>query len=349
MGSDRKKRRKSYKEDNNEINELEYLEIHKKIDSIDDLIELGNMYYKNKRKRCNIDLWRLKNLISPLTELKNIIGMDTVKQDIVNQIIYYLQDLEDNKDNMMHTVIQGPPGVGKSLLGKIIGEIYYNMGIIKSSNRHHRFNDYRKRFPFKVARRSDLIGRYLGETAIKTQKVIDSCYGGVLFIDEAYSLGNEEGRDSFSKECLDTLNQNLTENKGNFLCIIAGYKDSLEKCFFSYNDGLKRRFPFVYSIEKYTPIELYEIFNKMVIQINWKLDNIDKNFFIDNYEYFPNFGGDIETFLFKCKIEHSKRVFCLGTEEKKKITNEDVNNGLNQYKKHKKINKEKKINTCMYL
>ena len=66
---------------------------------------------------------------------------------------------------------------------------------------------------FKLVKRSDLIGEYLGQTAVKTQKVIDSIIGGVLFIDEAYSLGNSEKRDSYSKECLDTINRNLTENE----------------------------------------------------------------------------------------------------------------------------------------
>ena len=106
------------------------------------------------------------------------------------------------------------------------------MGVIKGNKR----NIYgENKYEFKIVKRSDLIGKYLGHTAAKTQKVIDSCKGGVLFIDEAYSLGNPEGRDSFSKECIDTINQNLTENKANLLCIIAGYKDALDKCFFAYN------------------------------------------------------------------------------------------------------------------
>jgi len=349
MSSERKAKRRRQKNNDNDYNNWDYEEIHKEINCIDDLIELGQLYDKKKRKRYNIDLRSLYNLIKPLTKLKNIIGMSSVKKTIVNQIIYYLQDLEDNKDNMMHTVIQGPPGVGKSLLGRIVGDIYFNMGVIKSSFSDHRFEDYRKRYPFKIARRSDLIGRYLGETAIKTQEVIDESYGGVLFIDEAYSLGNEEGRDSFSKECIDTLNQNLTENKGNFLCIIAGYKDSLDKCFFAYNDGLKRRFPFVYEIEKYTPIELKAIFYKMIDNIKWKIKDIEDNFFVDNYDYFYNFGGDMETLLFKCKIEHSKRVFCLPKEEKKILTKEDINKGFEEFKKHKKVKKEKSLVKNMYL
>lgn len=327
-------------------NKIEYVEINREINTINDLIELGKLY--NRKKRYNINIRKLYNLIEPLTNLNNIIGMEKVKKIIVNHIIYYLQNFDDNED-MMHTVIKGPPGVGKTMLAKIIGDIYIKLGVIKTSFQEHRFEEYRDRYTFRIARRSDLIGRYLGETAIKTQDFIDSCYGGIMFIDEAYSLGNDEGRDSFSKECIDTINQNLTENKGNFLCIIAGYKDSLDNCFFSYNQGLKRRFPFVYDIEKYTPNELYNIFIKMLKDIRWKIKDIENNFFEDNHQYFTNFAGDIETFIFKCKIEHSKRVFCLPKEEKKILTKEDVNNGLEEFKKHKKIKIDNYVNKNMYL
>merc|ERR1711991_1200935 len=110
-----------------------------------------------------------------------------------------------NNDDMLHTVITGPPGVGKTELGRILGHIYKGMGVLKKGH-------------LKIVKRSDLIGKYLGHTAAKTQDVIDECSGGVMFIDEAYSLCNKEGRDSFSKECIDTLNQNLTERR-DFLCI----------------------------------------------------------------------------------------------------------------------------------
>ena len=112
---------------------------------------------------------------------------------------------------MLHCVIEGPPGVGKTEVAKILGQIYRKMGILTSDK-------------FKSVKRSHLIGGYLGQTAIKTQKVLDECNGGVLFIDEAYSLGNSEGKDSYSKECIDTLTAHLSENKQNFICIIAGYK-----------------------------------------------------------------------------------------------------------------------------
>ena len=193
---------------------------------------------------------------------------------------------------------------------------------------------------FIVAKRADLIGKYLGHTAVQTQKVIDSASGGVLFIDEAYSLGNSEGRDMFSKECIDTINQNLTEKKSKFLCIIAGYKDALQSCFFAYNEGLSRRFSIRYDIEGYDGFELQEIFKKIVVSHNWKLDeNIDINLFEDNKEYFPYYGGDMETLFFNTKVVHAKRVFCLDESQKKIINNDDIKNALDIFLKNK-TNKE---------
>jgi SpoVK/Ycf46/Vps4 family AAA+-type ATPase len=307
---------------------IEY--INKKVSTIDDLIELGKMYDPKKKVRYNFDLKRLSNLVEPLSKLKNMIGMELVKKTIVNHVIYYLQDFHTGHDEMMHTVIQGPPGVGKTMLGRILGEIYFGLGVIKGnkSSKRRKGVDKNEKFAFKIVKRSDLIGKYLGHTAAKTQQVIDEAEGGVLFIDEAYSLGNPEQRDSFAKECIDTINQNLSENKGKFLCIIAGYKDALDKCFFSYNEGLRRRFSFVYTVEPYNAKELREIFIKMTKDINWDVgSNIGLDFFEKNYSSFKYYGGDMETLLFNCKLEHSKRVF--GTnDEKKKFTREDLDNGF---------------------
>ena len=202
----------------------EYKILNKSIETIDDLIDLGNLYDPKEKIRYNIDIKTLNKLIPPLYELKNMIGMKKVKRNIVDQIIYYLQGIDDKNNDMLHCVIEGPPGVGKTEVAKILGKIYRKLGILTSDI-------------FKIVKRSDLIGGYLGQTAIKTQKVLDECNGGVLFIDEAYSLGNVEGRDSYSKECIDTLTAYLSENKRNFICIIAGYKEALKSCFFNMNEG----------------------------------------------------------------------------------------------------------------
>jgi SpoVK/Ycf46/Vps4 family AAA+-type ATPase len=321
---------------------------HVELKTLDNLIELANKYDSSKEYSFNLE--KLHNLLPSLIKLKNIIGMTTVKDSIVGQIIFFLNDFDNNTD-MMHTVIQGPPGVGKTLLGKIIGEIYYYLGMIKPKPKntvkkraitHDELDDEleeymnvikgirRKRsysegdkepFVFKIVKRSDMIAGYLGQSALKTQKLLDEVEGGVLFIDEAYSLGSEDGCDSFSKEVIDTLNQNLSEKKDTLLCIIAGYKDALDKCFFSQNEGLRRRFPFVYTIEKYTANELCQIFKKMVNDMGWNADAVPLKFFEDNYKLFTNMGGDIETLFFMTKIEHGKRVL-FKPEEKKKINNE---------------------------
>ena len=328
-----------------------YDEINVKINTIQDLIDLGKMYTENHNYAINLK--RLHNLIPTLNKLENIVGMESVKKNIVSHIVYFLSGLDCGAhDDMLHTVITGPPGVGKTLLGNIIGEIYYNLGIVNGNGKRYidPITKEEKDYIFKIAKRSDLIGEYLGHTAIKTQKVIDECEGGVLFIDEAYSLGNEDKKDIYSKECIDTLNQNLTEKKTQFICIIAGYPDDLDKCFFSVNDGLKRRFPFKYNIDKYTPTELTHILMLMIKKKDWKLDNklsFDEivEFMKTNYDKFPNYGGDIETLFFNIRIAHSLRTIGNLPSVKKYLSIQDIKEGLSIYNKSQKI----KVNNHSHL
>lgn len=310
-----------YKEKEVKEEDKELVEINKEINSIKDLIDLGNMY--DSTKRYNIDLKILNKLVGPLTDLNNMIGMETVKQDIVDYILFRIQNLDSSNQDMMHTVIQGPPGVGKTEVAKIIGKIYLAMGILKNEK-------------FIKARRSDLIAGYLGQTAKATQKIIDSAIGGVLFIDEVYSLGNVEKRDSFSKECIDTINENLTEKKTDFICIIAGYKDEIDSCFFSYNSGLERRFPVRFTIEEYKPEDLFLIFIKKVNDLGWIIDqSVKVDFFIENMESFKYFGGDIEVLFSRCKRAHSRRVFTSKESEKKRINDVDLQRGFQSFKAHR--------------
>ena len=309
-------------------NYKELVIIDKEINCLLDLIELGKQYDLNKRY--NVDLKILSKLVDPLTELNNMIGMETVKQDIVDHILFRIQKLDDSHQDMMHTVIQGPPGVGKTEVAKIIGKIYLAMGILKNDN-------------FIKANRSDLIVGYLGQTAKATQKIIDSAIGGILFIDEVYSLGNSEKRDSFSKECIDTINENLTEKKTDFICIIAGYKDEIDSCFFAYNSGLERRFPVRFTIDVYKPEEIYLIFKKKVYDIGWTLDDtIGTKFFEEHFDFFKFFGGDMEILFSRCKRAHSRRVFASKETNIKVINLIDLKRGFESFKNHRQIKDKKK-------
>lgn len=296
--------------------------IDKEITCLLDLIELGKLYDSNKRY--NIDLKILNKLVDSLIELNNMIGMESVKQDMVDHILFKIQNFDTKNNDMMHTVIQGPPGVGKTQVAKIIGKIYLAMGILKNDK-------------FVKATRSQLIAGYLGQTAKATQKIIDSAMGGILFIDEVYSLGNSEKRDSFSKECIDTINENLTEKKTDFICIIAGYKEEIDSCFFAFNAGLERRFPVRFTIEPYKPEDLFLIFKKKVYECEWSLDETIKvNFFVKHHSQFKYFGGDIENLFLRCKRAHSRRVFASKNTVKKVLNHTDLMRGFSSFKAHKK-------------
>jgi hypothetical protein len=297
---------------------FEFLNI--KLENIDDLIELGLEFKEglyNPHTRYNINLFKVARLVKPLGDLKKMIGMENIKTDIFDILMYQLQEFDTKKD-MLHTVIEGEPGVGKTDLTKIIAKIYQSMGYLT--------NDI-----IKFVKRSDLIGGYLGQTAIKTQKVLDECKGGVLIIDEAYSLGNPEGRDSYSKECIDTLTAYLSECPETIVFII-GYKEALDKCFFSVNKGLERRFGYRFSIDKYEPEHLRLILFKIIEQNEWLVDkdSIKDEFFKENKDYFIFNGGDMLNLFTKCKFSHSKRFFKekLGNEHKKIITMNDINGGF---------------------
>ena len=120
-----------------------------------------------------------------------------------------------------------------------------------------------KKNVFKKVTRSDLVAGYLGQTALKTNDVIQSCLGGCLFIDEAYSLVNND-LDSFSKECIDTLNESLSRYKDNLMVIIAGYEKELNEIFFTSNPGLESRFIWRFKITPYTAKELFEILKNFI-------------------------------------------------------------------------------------
>jgi SpoVK/Ycf46/Vps4 family AAA+-type ATPase len=321
------------------------------IENINDLIKIANYYeekYLNVYTKFNkklyqynddyftINLEKVYNIKKPLIKLKKMVGLETIKNDIIDLILHYLITFEVN-NTMLHMTLEGPPGCGKTKLAKIISQLLNKIDILSSDK-------------IVYAKSTDLIAEYVGQTGTKTQKVINSALGGVLFIDEAYAIGSTNGKEyNFGAECINVLNQNLSDNKNKFICIIAGYPDELDEMFFSFNPGLKRRFPFKFTITGYTYQELMKIFIQKVYKLGLKIDSdIDvESFFKENYKEFKFFGGDIDIFLQNIKYANSRRTICNLNE--KVITIEDFNKGFEKLKNSRKENENiKKKNKKIY-
>lgn len=304
---------------------IESITIDTEVNNITDILNLIDKYKNDPAIKYNINMKSLHDIKEPLEELNNMIGMVQLKNSIVDQIIYFIQEFNKcnhpSSGDFMHTVIYGPPGTGKTEIAKIMGKIFSKIGLLNNGT-------------FKKVTRSDLIAGYLGQTSLKTRDVIKDSLGGVLFIDEAYALGNPDKKDSFSKECIDTLCEALSDNKDNLMVIVAGYEKELKESFFSFNQGLDSRFTWRFKTDDYSGEDLYNIFLKKVKDIGWEIDTNSKisvEWFKKNKEYFKFYGRDIETVLAKTKIAHSRRVFCLPESEKKKINLKDLDKGFEIY------------------
>ena len=323
------------------ITSREKITIDKEINGLEDLLCLIHENPLIDNVDYNIDMKTLHFIKPYLIDLNNMIGMKELKTNIVDQIIYYLQQFHTKGGNdFMHTVIYGPPGTGKTEIAKIIGRIFRKLGILKKGT-------------FRKVTRSDLIAGYLGQTALKTRDAIQIALGGVLFIDEAYALGNDEHRDSFAKECIYTLCEALSDNKENLMVIIAGYEKELTSCFFDYNQGLNSRFTWRYKTDDYSYKELYQIFIKKIKDAEWSISTVNPvkdKWFEKKMEYFKYYGRDMETLFSKTKICHSRRVFCKDNNEKTIITQTDLDNGFALYISNDEVkNRKNKVNKMSFM
>ena len=331
--ADEFKKVKKYKRSSQEDIDKMAMEIFSNLNNIDDIINFKN--HPNKFDFIVNDKFRkLYNIIPALEELNNIIGMKNVKEKIFRSICYFLHDIntEHSRNEMNHIMIMGPPGVGKTTIAKIMGNIYLKLGFLENDN-------------FITATRSDLVAKYLGQTADKTQKVIDSALGGVLFIDEVYSLGNKEGRDSFAKECIDTINLNMSRIDRPWLLIVGGYKEDIEDSFLAYNKGLERRFTVRLEINSYDESELLEILKSFITQEKWELEDnaINIKDIKDNKENFKYFGGDMRKLFQLAKENYCVR--CMKTSLTldglhKKLSRDDFKKSIEHF-----ISKKKEENT----
>ncbi|QYB17745.1 ESX-1 secretion system protein [Pacmanvirus S19] len=290
-----------------------------KLRHLDDLINLTEDVIEYR----NIQYDKLRAILPYVKKLNNMVGMADIKNIVFGQILYHLQGMQSG-DEFLHTVIMGAPGSGKTTLAEILSNIYCHLGLISTGKVH------------KVHKK-DLISKWCGETAVFTEAAVKAAFGGVLLIDEAYSLSsNPDKADAFSKECIDTLCSCLSEYRKDFICIIVGYKESLENCFFKLNPGLERRFAWRFNTG--TTVSLDSIFIKQAEQLGWKIaaDAIPAEFFTENNKLFQAGGGDTELLFAKCKIEYAKRMFGnYNSNSKHVITKDDFRDGFNEFKNNK--------------
>ena len=314
-----------------DVEERKCVHLDFSLNTISDLIKLAEQNPLQEGVDYNINLKIIHKIKPELCELDAMIGIHTLKKSILEQLLYYLQGLHTGAEDYKHTVIVGKPGTGKSEIAKLLGIMYSKIGVIKKppgTTLEH---------PFKKATRSDLIAGYLGQTAIKTKALITASLGGVLFIDEAYSMGD----DNFSKECADTLCEALSDQRDTIMVIIAGYESNLNEQFFSLNPGLESRFTWRFKMDDYSAKDLWEIFKKKVASCGWKVGNISgEEWFRKRYESFSGFGRDMESLLFKVKIAHSKRIYGRAETEKRIIELCDLNSGYEIFMKNKDNTRE---------
>ena len=199
-----------------------------------------------------------------LSKLNGMVGLAGVKKEISNLAAFLNLQIRRGETNTFqgkHYVFTGNPGTGKTTVARIMADVFRTLGILS-------------RGQLIEADRSKLVAGFAGQTAIKTNQLIDSAMGGVLFIDEAYTLKSND-QDSFGAEAIDTLLKRLEDDRGKFICIVAGYTDNMHD-FIDANPGLKSRFTQTIHFDDYTPDELTQIFLNLAKDKNFTVDEETK-------------------------------------------------------------------------
>ena len=199
-----------------------------------------------------------------LAKLDGLVGLNAVKKEVSNLASFLNLQVKRGETNTFqgkHYVFTGNPGTGKTTVARIMAEIFKTLGIVAKGQ-------------LVEADRSKLVAGFSGQTAIKTNQLVDQALGGVLFIDEAYTLKSGDG-DTFGSEAIDTLLKRLEDDRGKFICIVAGYTDQMHD-FIDSNPGLKSRFTQTIHFDDYTPDELTEIFLHLAEGKSFKIEEETK-------------------------------------------------------------------------
>ncbi len=197
-----------------------------------------------------------------IKELDNMVGLEKIKT-FVKEVNAYIEIQKKRKDEhlltnalVMHMIFKGNPGTGKTTVARLLGKVFLKMGVLEKGH-------------LIEVERADLVGEYIGHTAVKVRDHIRRALGGILFIDEAYSLVRG-GEKDFGKEAIDALVKGMEDHKENLILILAGYHDEME-LFIKSNPGLKSRFPIHIDFPDYELDDLIRIGELMVEKREYKL------------------------------------------------------------------------------
>lgn len=241
-----------------------------------------------------------------MEELESMVGLEEVKKDVKNMMnLVKVRRLRQENglpvtDLSLHMVFTGNPGTGKSTVARLVSGLYASIGVLSKGQ-------------LVEVDRSGLVAGYVGQTALKTQEVIKSALGGVLFIDEAYSLASG-GEQDFGREAIETILKAMEDNRENLVVIVAGYDELMEK-FINSNPGLQSRFNRYFHFPDYNGDELYSMFmmrcRKNSYELEAKADEEVKKIFCEMYENRgSNFGNgrDVRNFFENMVVRQSNRV-----------------------------------------
>ena len=211
-----------------------------------------------------------------LAELDGLCGLEKVKADVKSLInLVKVRKLRQEQDlpvppMSLHLVFMGNPGTGKTTVARLLAKIYHTIGVLSKGQ-------------LVEVDRSGLVAGFVGQTALKTQKVIQKALGGVLFIDEAYALANQDSPNDFGKEAIETLLKGMEDHRADLIVIVAGYTELMDN-FIHANPGLESRFNKYFFFEDYTGEQLMDIFRSMCKKNGYTLDKQAEDYAVQGFK-----------------------------------------------------------------